>query len=388
MDWELAILPLAPYMVGQAKRHGWGALRAALPETRMWHHEIIEAHQQPDASSVTGEVPGQTTRASPQRGYQPSQRPIPPFHKRGLDGLSQLPRMQLRKKPARPAEDHAGADFYNVPGLVPHFHALCVEQVFRSDQARFGLAADFPPPPGPIHHAYHLKQRRGVGLPSVCQAERQRPYASHDLRNQRRSCVLGTRAKGHPQQEPAPHRQGRMDPLDSAPPPLGMGFIHLPPLALDVLHGLLMIGVRAVGRDALEAIDCLESHRTDSSSALIADTPPLTLQQPFPGLLRQLAPGHQRARPLGELLGADGTTQPFDVLVFPCPRPMRDVAFAGTIALPALWIRARESGIRILNWRRLCQGGPPVARHGPKDRDVTPVLPRYYSPGLPGINIS
>jgi len=34
------------------------------------------------------------------------------------------------------------------------------------------------------------------------------------------------------------------------------------------------------------------------------------------------------------------TTQPFDVLVFPCPRPMRDMACAGTIELPALWIRA------------------------------------------------
>jgi hypothetical protein len=131
-----------------------------------------------------------------------------------------------------------------------------------------------------------------------------------------------------------------VDPLDAAPPQLGMGFIHLPPLDLDVLHGLLMMGVRAVGRDTLEAMDCLESHRTDISSALIADTPPLTFQQPFHGLLRQLAPGHQRARSLGELLGADGTTQPFDVLVFPCPRPMRDMACAGTIELPALWIRA------------------------------------------------
>jgi hypothetical protein len=27
--------------------------------------------------------------------------------------------------------------------------------------------------------------------------------------------------------------------------------------------------------------------------------------------------------------------------------------------------------------------GPPVARNGPKDTDLTPVVPRYYSPGLP-----
>src|SRR5262249_37624548 len=42
-----------------------------------------------------------------------------------------------------------------------------------------------------------------------------------------------------------------------------------------------------------------------------------------------------------------------------------------------------ESGISLLHWRRLCHGGRPVARNGPKDTDVTPVFPRYYSPGLP-----
>src|SRR5215216_6495818 len=62
---------------------------------------------------------------------------------------------------------------------------------------------------------------------------------------------------------------------------------------------------------------------------------------------------------------------------------MRDIAFAGTIKLPTLWMRARESGIRILHWRRLCHRGPPMVRNGPRDTEVTPVVPRYYSPGLP-----
>src|SRR5215203_6118126 len=62
---------------------------------------------------------------------------------------------------------------------------------------------------------------------------------------------------------------------------------------------------------------------------------------------------------------------------------MRDIAFAGTIKLPTLWMRARESGIRILHWRRLCHRGPLMVRNGPKDTEVTPVVPRYYSPGLP-----
>src|SRR5215204_4872771 len=64
---------------------------------------------------------------------------------------------------------------------------------------------------------------------------------------------------------------------------------------------------------------------------------------------------------------------------------MRDIAFAGTIKLPTLWMRARESGIRILHWRRLCHRGPLMVRNGPKDTEVTPVVPRYYSPGLPRI---
>src|SRR5262245_64298291 len=62
---------------------------------------------------------------------------------------------------------------------------------------------------------------------------------------------------------------------------------------------------------------------------------------------------------------------------------MRDVAFARTIELRTLWIRAREASISLLDWRRQCHSGPPLRRIGPKDIDSTPVFPRYYSPGLP-----
>src|SRR5215475_8609030 len=68
-----------------------------------------------------------------------------------------------------------------------------------------------------------------------------------------------------------------------------------------------------------------------------------------------------------------------------CPRPMHNVLCAGTIEARALWIRTRESGISLRRWRRLCHGGPPVVRNGPKDTDLTPVAPRYCSPGLPVI---
>src|ERR671938_311622 len=62
---------------------------------------------------------------------------------------------------------------------------------------------------------------------------------------------------------------------------------------------------------------------------------------------------------------------------------MRDIAFAGTIELRTWWIRARESRISLLDWRRQCHHGPPLRRIGPKDIDSTPVSPCYYSPGLP-----
>jgi hypothetical protein len=80
------------------------------------------------------------------------------------------------------------------------------------------------------------------------------------------------------------------------------------------------------------------------------------------------------------------------------PRSMKSITSCGPSGVPArsensrsqavqrsrsMWIRTRESGISLLRWRRLCHGGPPVARNGPKDTDLTPAFPRYYSPGLP-----
>src|SRR4030095_5961930 len=64
---------------------------------------------------------------------------------------------------------------------------------------------------------------------------------------------------------------------------------------------------------------------------------------------------------------------------------MRNVAFARAIEPRTLWIRARESSIPLWRWRRRYHSGPPVLRNGPKDTDLTSVVPCYYSPGLPRI---
>ena len=43
-------------------------------------------------------------------------------------------------------------------------------------------------------HTLHLQQGRRVGLPAVRHEEGKRPCASHDLRNQPGSLLLGTRS--------------------------------------------------------------------------------------------------------------------------------------------------------------------------------------------------
>jgi hypothetical protein len=130
-------------------------------------------------------------------------------------------------------------------------------------------------------------------------------------------------------------------------------------------------------------MDGLEIHGTDIRRALITDAPALTFQALFHGRFREFAPGHQGPLSFRELSVTSRAAQPFDVFVGACPRSMHDVACSGAIEACTLWIRARESGISLLRWRRLCHSGPPVARYGPKDTDLTPVFPRYYSPGLP-----
>jgi hypothetical protein len=166
-----------------------------------------------------------------------------------------------------------------------------------------------------------------------------------------------------------------------------MGFIQLHPGHVHPTHNLAMVGLGTLGCNLLQAVHGVEIHRTHVRSALITDAPPLTLHQLYDGLFGELAAGHEGALPFRELPVACHTAQPFDVLARPGPRPMRDVAFARTIELRTVWMRAREASLSLLDWRRQCHSGPPLRRIGPKDIDSTPVFPRYYSPGLPAKNI-
>src|SRR5919202_858480 len=174
-----------------------------------------------------------------------------------------------------------------------------------------------------------------------------------------------------------------MHPLDLFGTEFRVCLIHLHPLYVQFLDDLAMMELGPRGCHLLKPMHGLECHPTDIGGALITDTPPLTFQQLFHGHFWQLAPRHQGALPLGELPVAQGAAQPFDVPGLASPGAMRDVAWAGAIELCTVWIRARESGISLWRWRRPYHSGPPVAGNGPQDTEQTPVVPRYYSPGLP-----
>src|SRR5919198_3887673 len=174
-----------------------------------------------------------------------------------------------------------------------------------------------------------------------------------------------------------------MDPFDLFGTEFGMRLIQLHTRHLHVLHALPMMGLGTMCSHALEAMDRLDLHSTTICSAFVADTPPLTLHQPYDRVFRELAASPQGPLRFGELSVAYRAAQPFDVLVRPGPRPMRDVAYAGTVELCTVWIGARESDISLLRWRRQGHNSPPVARNGLQDTGATPVSPRYSSPGLP-----
>ena len=377
------ILPIAPDMVSQPDGHRWRALGATLAQALVRHPKVVEADHEPDLPAVARVAPGQTPRAAPQGGDEPPQCAIPSFHERCLDRRAELPETQLLDEATRTTEDHAPADLHDMATRVADLDDLGVEQVFGGDEPWFRLAPHLPPPSAAIDDAQHVEQRRAIGFPAIGEKDRHLPHAGDDLGYQRSGLLLRARADVDPEQKPTPHRQGGMDPGHLAWTEFRMGFIHLHPGHVHPTDNLAMVGLGTLGCHLLQAVHGFEIHRTNVSGALITDAPPLTFHQPYDGLFGELTAGHQGALPFRELPVACRTAQPFDVLVRPCPRPMRDVAFTRTIELRTLWIRTRESRISLLDWRRQCHSGPPLSRIGPKDIDLTPVFPRYYSPGLP-----
>src|SRR5262249_5617434 len=141
------------------------------------------------------------------------------------------------------------------------------------------LAAHFPTTPGTIHDAHDLKQRRRVGLPSIREKEGKRSGTRNDLRDEGGGGVLRAWSKVDPEQTPTPHRQCRMHPFYLFGTQFRMGLIQLHALHLHVLHALAMVRLGPLSRQALKAMDGLESHRPDVRCARITDAPALTLQE-------------------------------------------------------------------------------------------------------------
>src|SRR5262249_38916707 len=154
--------------------------------------------------------------------------------------------------------------------------------------------------------------------------EKQRKLSSprDDLRDKSGCGVLRAWAKVDPEQKPTPHCQCRMHPFYLLGTEFRMGLIQLHARHIYVLHALSMVRLGSLGSQGLKAMDSLEIHGTDVRCALITDTPALTFQEPLDSRFGELAAGHQGPRALGEFLGANGTAQPFDMLMLARPRAM------------------------------------------------------------------
>ena len=385
MYWQPNILPIAPHMVSQTDGHRWGTPRMALAQTFMGHHEVGETDHEPAPAPMADPAPGQTPGAAAPRGHQTAPCAIPPFHEGCLDRRAELPQTQLLHKATRTAKHHACVDLHHLSPLVADLHDLGIKEMPGSDQLWFRLAPHPPAPAATIDNAQHLEQRCTLGFPAICEKEGKFPHPSNHLGQHHGGLLLRTRANIDPEQKPAPHRQGRMDPRYLARTEFRMGCVQLHPGHVHLTDYLTRVALSTLGRDLLQAVHGFEIHGTHISGACITDAPPLTFHQLYDGIFGELAAGHEGALPFRELPVAGRTAQPFDVLVHPGPRPMRDGAFAGTIELCTWWIRAREASISLLDWRRQCHSGPPLRKVGPKDIDSTPIFPCYYSPGLPKI---
>src|SRR5437763_8305662 len=119
--------------------------------------------------------------------------------------------------------------------LVADLHDLGVKQILRSDKPGFWLAADLPTTPRMIHAPQHLEKRRCIVLPPIREKHRHLPHTGDHLGNQCGGLRLSAWSKVDPQQKPAAHRQGRMDPLHLSWSQLGMCLIELDTWHVDLL---------------------------------------------------------------------------------------------------------------------------------------------------------
>ena len=211
----------------------------------MRHHKVVEADHEPDLPPGARTAPGQH-RAAPQGGHQPTPCAIPAFHQGRLDRRAELSLAPRLAQTAWATADHAPADLHDMASRVADFHHLGVKQAVRCHESGLQLAAHFPPPPAPIHHPQHLEQHGGIGLPPIREQERDRSGARHNLCEQCRGGVLGTRPEVDPQEKLTPHGQRGLHPCHLFGTPL-LRLIPLPPLDLQVLHTLPMVGLSSMG---------------------------------------------------------------------------------------------------------------------------------------------
>jgi hypothetical protein len=379
---------IVPDMVGQTHGHRWGAWRATLAQALLRPHNIVQADQEPDLPPEARAAPGPTPGAAPQGGDEPTQGAIPAFPTGRLDRRAALAPAHRLAQTAGAAAPHPGAALHHLASLGAALDQWGRAQLVGSHQPRLWRATSLAPPAAALEHPEPREQRRRRRLPPLREAAWPRPPPGHDLGATRRGHALGAWAAVHPQAAPTAHGPRGLHLCHRRGTQCGMRLIPVPPLPLAGLYALPVGRLSPWGSHARAARAGLEVPATEGGSPLLTDTPALAWHQPYDGSCRERAAGPQGARPCRALPAACRTAQPCDVLVPPGPRPMREVAFAGTMAPGTVWIRARAWRRALWGWRCPCHNSPPVARHGLKDTGSTPVSPRYYSPGLPVFHFS
>src|SRR5262245_50298360 len=275
------VLSIAPDLVSQTYGHRRGAQRAPLAQALVWHHQVVEADHQPEASPVAGRAPGQTAGAAPQGSDAPPQWAIPAFHKSRLDGRAEWAQAPLLAKTARTAKHHAPADLHHLPSWVTDLDDLGVKELLGGDQPGVWLPPHLPPPSPTIDHAPNLEQRCALGFPAIREKHGEGPHAGDDRRHQRGGLLLRARTDVDPEQKPTAHRQGGMAPRHLTRTQFGMRRIQLDAGDVHLAYNLAMMGFSTLGSDPLQALHCFESHGTHVGGPGITDAPPLTLQPPY-----------------------------------------------------------------------------------------------------------
>ena len=208
---------------------------------------MVETDHEPPPSSVAAPAPGQTPGTAAQRRHQAAQGAIPPFPTRGLDRRAELLQTPWLHTAARTAKHDAPVDLRHLSPLGADLDNLGRKAMLGSDQPWCRLTPSLPSPAPTIDNAHHLEEGGALGFPAIRETAGECSHPSDHLGSPQGRLLLWTRTDIDPEQQPAPHCQGRMDPRSLVWTECRMGFIQLHPGHIHPTHNLAMGGARHAG---------------------------------------------------------------------------------------------------------------------------------------------